>query len=111
MNIRKNKARALGYSAILIYGDPDYYSRLGFKAAEIFKIGTADNMYAPPLQALELIPNVLSAIEGRFFEDQIYDVDERAAKEFDKIFPQKELKNDLPSQIKFRQLISMRKPR
>lgn len=59
----KITAKELGYTAILIYGDPQYYCRFGFVAAETFKIGTADNMYAPPLQALELIPGALSKIE------------------------------------------------
>lgn len=107
----KITSRELGYKAILIYGDPEYYCRFGFVAAEAFKIGTADNMYAPPLQALELIPGALSKIEGRFFEDAVYNVDETAAKEFDKGFNQREQRDDLPSQIRFRHLVSMRRPR
>ncbi len=107
----KNTSKELGYKAILIYGDPDYYCRFGFAAAETFKIGTADNMYAPPLQALELVPGALSKIEGRFFEDAVYNVDATAAKEFDRDFVPKELRDDLPSQIRFRHLVSMRKPR
>lgn len=107
----KIMAKELGYKAILIYGDPLYYGRFGFVAAETFKIGTADNMYAPPLQALELVPNALLNIEGRFFEDAVYNVDDMASKEFDRGFPQKELRDDLPSQIRFRHLVSIRKPR
>lgn len=104
-------AKQLGYKAILIYGDPDYYGRFGFAAAEDFKIGTSDNMYAAPLQALELYPGALSNISGRFLEDEIYDIDEIAAKEFDKDFSPKELHNDLSTQIRFRQLLQMRIPR
>ncbi|MGH4137436.1 GNAT family N-acetyltransferase [Clostridium sp.] len=47
-------AKELGYTVILIYGDPDYFSQFGFTAAQTYKIGTSDNMYAVPLQALEL---------------------------------------------------------
>lgn len=104
----KNAARELGYKAILIYGDPLYYCRFGFTAAENFKIGTNDNMYAPPLQALELIPGTLSHIEGGFFEDEIFNVDELSAKEFDGGFEPKELRDDLPSQIRFQHLVSTR---
>jgi len=107
----KNIAKELGYKAILIYGDPGYYSKFGFVAAETYQIGTADNMYAVPLQAIELIRGALSNGSGRFFEDAIYEVDEAAAKEFDKDFPQKELKNDLPTQNRFCQLVQMRVPR
>ncbi|WP_244648293.1 GNAT family N-acetyltransferase [Ruminiclostridium herbifermentans] len=104
-------AKELGYNAILIYGDPDYYCRFGFVQAESFKIGTADNMYAPPLQALELIPGSLSNIKGRFFEDAVYHIDPAAAKEFDKTFPQKGLRDGLPSQDRFRYLTSLNRPR
>lgn len=107
----KITAKELGYKAILIYGDPEYYSRFGFVPAEAFKIGTADNMYAPPLQALELVSGALSNISGRFLEDAVYNVDLAAAKEFDKQFAPKELRDDLPSQSRFRHLISIRSPR
>ena len=107
----KTMAKELGYKAILIYGDPDYYSKFGFVAAETYKIATADNMYAVPLQAIELFQGELSKCSGRFFEDAIYEVDEVAAKEFDKGFPQKELQNDLPTQNRFSQLVEMRVPK
>jgi len=107
----KTMAKELGYTAILIYGDPDYYSQSDFTLAENYKIGTSDNMYAVPLQALELYPGALSNISGRFLEDEIYEIDEMAAKEFDQRFSSKELLSDLPTQIRFRQLVEMRKPR
>lgn len=104
-------AKELGYKAILIYGDPDYYSRFGFIAAENYSIGTSDNMYAVPLQAQELYSGALSNISGRFIEDEIYEIDEIAAKEFDIGFPPKQLVSDLPTQIRFRHLVERRKPR
>ena len=107
----KKIAKELGYKAILIYGDPAYYSKFGFAAAETYNIGTSDNMYAVALQAIELFPGALSNISGRFFEDAIYEIDEAGAKEFDKTFPQKELQHDLPSQKRFCQLVGMRAPR
>lgn len=107
----KKLAREMGYKAILIYGNPDYYSRFGFVGAENYKIGTADNMYAAPLLALELVEGALSNRSGRFFEDSIYEIDEELANEFDKTFPYKELKNDLPSQKRFLELVKMRRPR
>lgn len=107
----KTVAKELSYKAILIYGDPNYYCRFGFVAAENYKIGTSDNMYAVPLQALELYPGALSNISGRFYEDEIYEIDKMAAKEFDKGFSPKELHSELPTQIRFRQLVEMRTPR
>jgi len=107
----KMAAKELGYKAILIYGDPDYYARFGFVAAETYGIGTADNMYAAALLALELSPGALSDMSGRFFEDAIYDVNETAAEAFDKGFPFKELRSDLPTQSRFLQMVGMRTPR
>ncbi|WP_084493005.1 GNAT family N-acetyltransferase [Lacrimispora indolis] len=107
----KQLAKELGCKAILIYGDPSYYSKFGFVGAETYKIGTPDHMYAAPLLALELIEGSLSNCSGRFFEDPIFEIDEEAAKEFDKGFPYKELQNSLPSQERFLQLVKMRTPR
>lgn len=56
----KMKAREMGFRAILLYGDPDYYSRHGFVAAETLGIRTADDMYAAALQVCELQEEALS---------------------------------------------------
>lgn len=47
-------ASSLGERAILLTGDPDYYSKLGFIPAETFGIRTKDDMYADFLLAFEL---------------------------------------------------------
>lgn len=104
-------ARALGHTAVLIYGDPAFYSRLGFVSAEAFGIGTQDDQYADALQALELTQGALSGKQGRFLEDRAYEVDEAAAIAFDKTFAPKEKSEGLPSQLLFLKHVSMRKPR
>ena len=111
--VRHSRGRAseLGYTAVLIYGDPSFYSRLGFLPAESFGIGTAGDDYMDALQALELVAGALRGKEGRFAEDHAYEVDEAAAELFDKTFPAKEKREGLPSQLKFLQHVSMRRPR
>jgi predicted N-acetyltransferase YhbS len=104
-------AKGLGFGAILIYGDPDYYRRFGFVAAQSYGIATADNMYMPALQALELVGGALKNIAGRFVESEVYNVDAAAANAFDEAFPPKELLGDLPSQVKFRKMLELRVPR
>lgn len=104
-------AQAMGYRAILIYGDPDLYSRFGFAPAEEYGIGTPDNMYAAALQAFELCPGALAECEGRFYESSAFEVDPQAAEEFDRGFPDKERKSGLPSQARFQQVVGLRKPR
>jgi predicted N-acetyltransferase YhbS len=107
----KNLAKQLGYRAILIYGDPEYYSRYDFAPAETYGIGTPDNMYAVPLQACELYSESLHNCQGRFYEDKTYEIDEMKAIEFEKYFPEKEKQSSLPSQERFSDLVGMRKPR
>lgn len=104
------QALTLGHRAVLIYGDPDYYSRLGFCPAENFRIRTADNNYMPPLQALELVAGALNKLSGRFLEDDIYHIDSDAALAFDHSFPPKTRLSDLPSQKKFLEMLTQQKP-
>ncbi len=107
----KKRAKEMGYRAIFLYGDPGYYSKFGFVAAEQYEIGTPDNMYADPLQALELYDGALAGGKGRFFEDPVFEIDETATAEFDRLFPPKEKHDDLPSQDRFHALVGMRRAR
>lgn len=104
-------AKDLGYKAILIFGDPAFYKRVGFVSAETYLIGTSWNTYAVPLLACELVPGALAGCKGRFFEDEIYDIDKEQAKAFDRRFAPKEKVSGLPSQKRFSELVSMNKPR
>lgn len=104
-------AKELGYRAVIIYGDPSYYSKFGFVEAEKYDIRTPDNMYAVPLQALELYRGALSDCGGLFFEDPLYEVDELASQEFDRGFPKRDKLNGLPAQERFIQLVKMRRAR
>lgn len=65
----KDRAKTLGFPAILLCGDPDYYKRQGFLPAEVFGIRTADNLYLTALQACELSEHALRGAEGRYCED------------------------------------------
>lgn len=105
----KKQARSMGFRAIFLCGDPDYYSRQGFVAAERLGIRTADNMYAAALQVCELYEDALKNVKGRYVEDTIYDVDESAAAEFDKKFPRKEIVVGTPSQERFARISVLQK--
>lgn len=104
-------AKDLGYKAILIFGDPEFYKRVGFISAEAYSIGTSWNTYAVPLLACELVTGALAECRGRFFEGEIYEIDKEKAKAFDKSFAPKEKVSGLPSQKRFSELVSMNKPR
>ena len=99
----------MGFRAILLCGDPDYYLRQGFIPAETLGIRTEDNMYATALHVCELYDNALANVKGRYIEDKIYQIDKSAANEFDKRFPPKEIVVGTPSQKQFNQIVVMQK--
>jgi len=83
------KAKELGYKAVVIFGNPDYYHRFGFKNAKEYgiKTSTGDNLDA--FMVLELQKGGLG-IKGKFFEDTVFRTNEKEVEEFDKNFPKKE---------------------
>lgn len=101
----KKIAKALGHKLIVIYGDPAYYSRYGFKAAESYGIRSKDGHFTPALQICELTPNAIQGISGKFYEGKIYELNSQAASDFDQSFPARE-KGFKPSQLRFQEMIA-----
>ncbi len=93
------RAVELGYGAMILFGNPDYYHRFGFRNAEEFGISTRDGMNFDPFMAKELQIGSLSEIRGRFYEDESFYVDAARLEEFEKLFPYKE-KHVTPTQLK-----------
>ena len=83
-------SKEMGYRGIIIYGDPEYYKRFGFKESKKYSITNKDKKYPAALLVLELYPNALNGIEGIFDEGKAYEVDENETEEFDKKFVRKE---------------------
>ena len=98
-----HRAAEMGFHAVLIYGDPGYYTRFGFKPARDFGISTAQGTYMDALMALELYGGALAGTAGRFIEGDAYHVDEGELAEYDKTFPPKE-KQVTESQRRFMEL-------
>lgn len=112
MMITKTKeiARKMGFRAILLCGDPDYYTRQGFMAAEKLGIRNSENMYADALHVCELAEGALADAKGRYYEDEIYNVDEELVQEYDKLFPAKEAISGVGAQKKFEMMIERVRP-
>jgi len=96
-------SKEMGYKAIIIYGDPEYYKRFGFKESKKYKITNKDKKYPAALLVLELYPSALNGIEGIFDEGKAYEIDKNEAEEFDKGFIVKE-KGYSKSQERFKEL-------
>lgn len=58
------KAKNLGYTAVFLCGDPNYYNRFGFKPSYSFGIFHRSDKSAEWCMAKELIPNSLLGING-----------------------------------------------
>ena len=96
-------SREMGYKGIIIYGDPEYYKRFGFKESKEYKITNKDKKFPAALLVLELYPDALKGIEGVFEEGKAYEIDKNEAEEFDKKFIAKE-KGYSKSQERFKEL-------
>ncbi len=83
-------AKELGFSGMILFGNPDYYHRFGFKNAKEYFITTKDGQNFEPFMALELQNNGLVNIQGRFFADDAFEVHPNDLIEFEKKFPHKE---------------------
>ena len=111
IELMRQQAARMGYKAILLCGDPAYYSRRGFVPAERFGIRTADDMYFDALQARELTPGALSEAAGTYHESEAYAVDEAALADFDTRFEPKEMVSGTPSQLRFERMMATMRPR
>jgi predicted N-acetyltransferase YhbS len=96
-------SKEMGYKAIIIYGDPEYYKRFGFKVSKEYNITNGEGKYPAALLVLELFPNALHGINGKFDEGKIYEIDEKELEEFEKGFTEKE-KQKIKTQERFNEL-------
>lgn len=105
----RDLATQMRYRAILLCGEPDYYSKVGFVAAEQFGIRTSENKFFAALHVCPLYPDALKGISGRYFEDPIYNIDLDKSAEFDRSFPYKERMEGTPTQKRFEEVYAMQK--
>lgn len=66
-------AAAAGFPGIVIFGEPDYYPKLGFTTCDRFGITTADGRNFDAFMGLELAKDALSAIGGSFHEAEVFE--------------------------------------
>jgi predicted N-acetyltransferase YhbS len=83
-------AKGTGFSGMILFGDPAYYHRFGFKNAQEYGIQTKDGQNFDPFMALELQDNGLDNIKGLFFEDDSFEPHPDDLIEFEKKFTYKE---------------------
>ena len=95
------RAAELGYGAVLIEGNIDFYSNCGFDYAEKFGIRYHDlpeGADASFFLCRELVPGYFDKVTGVYQTPEAYFVKDEDVEEFDKAFPSKE-KLKLPGQL------------
>ena len=95
------KATELGFGAVCIEGNIDFYGKSGFTYASEYGIryhGLPEDADASFFLCKELIPGYLNGVTGEYTTPTGYLIDEAEAEEFDKQFPYKE-KLKLPGQL------------
>ena len=90
MNAAIAAAKDLGYRAMVLYGNPAYYNRFGFVNAQTYEIQTSQGMNFDAFMVLELYPEGLKGVTGRFHESEAFAFGPEEAEEFDKAFPPRE---------------------
>lgn len=89
MNNTIEKARQLGYKAIFIFGNPEYYNRFGFRNTREYNIQTSSGENFDAFMALELYSGSLKQVSGKFFASGSFEVTEEELENFEKKFPHK----------------------
>ncbi|MDF2907325.1 MAG: GCN5-related N-acetyltransferase [Herbinix sp.] len=78
-----------GYKGIVIFGEPDYYPRIGFKTCDHYQITTADGKNFDAFMGIELVEDGLKDIKGKFYESEVFEhLPKEEVEEFNKKFPQ-----------------------
>jgi len=93
------KAAALGYDVIVIFGNPGNYVNLGFKSCKKYNVCLENGIYPTAMLVKELKPGTL---DGRkwVYLSPVFDIDKKEAERFDEGFEPWEKKYQ-PSQEEF----------
>lgn len=77
-----------GYRGIVIFGEPDYYPRLGFKTCDTFGITTASGDNSDAFMGIELIEEGFKGVEGRYCYSPVFEnLPNDDVEQFNKKFP------------------------
>ncbi|WMM26289.1 GNAT family N-acetyltransferase [Tissierella sp. MB52-C2] len=78
-----------GYKGIIIFGEPDYYPRIGFKTCDNFNITTADGKNFDAFMGIELVEGSMKGIKGKFYQSEVFEnLPKEEVEEYNKKFPQ-----------------------
>ncbi len=94
------KASALGYDAIVIFGNPANYVSRGFKSCKKYNVCLEDGTFPAAMLVKELRPGALDGRKWVYHQSPVFDIDEKEAQRYDEGLEQLEKKYQ-PSQEEF----------
>ncbi len=94
------KASALGYDAIVIFGNPANYVSRGFKSCKKYNVCLEDGTFPAAMLVKELRPGALDGRKWIYHQSPVFDIDEKEAQRYDEGLEQLEKKYQ-PSQEEF----------
>ena len=80
---RFERARALGYEAIVIFGSPANYVGRGFKSCKKYCVRAEDGAYPAAMMVKELRPGALEGRSWVYRDSPALHIDEQEAQRFD----------------------------
>jgi len=94
------KAVALGYDVIVIFGNPNNYVSRGFKSCKKYNICLENGTYPAAMMVKELKPKALDGRKWVYYDSPVMNIDEQEAARFDESLENMEKKFQ-PSQEEF----------
>ncbi len=94
------KASALGYDAIVIFGNPANYVSRGFKSCKKYNVCLEDGTFPAAMLVKELRPGALDGRKWVYHQSPVFDIDEKESQRYDEGLEQLEKKYQ-PSQEEF----------
>ncbi|MEY8339490.1 N-acetyltransferase [Lachnospiraceae bacterium 62-35] len=94
------RALALGYDVIVIFGNPGNYVSRGFKSCKKYNICVENGTYPTAMMVKELKNNILDGRKWIYYDSPVMAIDEKEAQRFDEGLEKMEKKYQ-PSQEEF----------
>ncbi len=94
------RAAALGFDVIVIFGNPNNYVSRGFKSCKRFNVCLDNGTFPSAMMVKELIPDALDGRKWVYRQSPVFEIDEREAERFDEGLEYLEKKYQ-PSQEEF----------
>lgn len=94
------RAAALGYDVIVIFGNPNNYVSRGFKSCKKYNVCLKNGTYPSAMMVKELKPDVLDGRKWVYYQSPVFEIDEQEAERFDESLEKMEKKFQ-PSQEEF----------